>query len=84
MSNEWLKARASSHLWGPGNLQTEEGEMEFPMHKRLGDIKSDLTYLFIVVCLALFQIAAKCAFSLWETFFQNKTSIFNNSALQLQ
>lgn len=62
----------------------KKGEMEFPMHKRLGDIKSDLTYLFIVVCLALFQIAAKCVFSLWGPFWQNKTSIFNNSALQLQ
>lgn len=63
MSNEWLKARAGSHLWGLGNLQTEEGEMEIPSHKSPPDIKSDLSYLFIVVCLALLQITASCAFS---------------------
>lgn len=64
MSNELLKARAGSHLWAADNLQTEEGKMEFPLHKRVCDIKSDLGYRFIVFCLALLQITASCAFSL--------------------
>lgn len=61
---------------GPGNLQTEEEEMEFPLHKRLCDIKSDLSYLFIVVWLALLQITASCAFSLWRPFAKTKPPFF--------
>lgn len=44
--------KGSQPLVGLCNLLTEEEDMESPLHKRHGDIKSDLSYLFIVLCLA--------------------------------
>lgn len=55
--------------------------MEFPFCiKRLCDFNSNLIYLFIVVHLALLQIAAGRAFSLLRAVFEAKLSFLQHHA----
>lgn len=76
MSNQVAqKARAEAATCGPRRpRQGTRGEMEFPSRKRFCDIKSDVSYLFIVVCLAWLQITASCALSLRGPFAKTEPS----------